>query len=77
MTDGTPGALREIGRQNPHLAMAMEIAADEIERLRDVIDCGTNAIRDALAVSGGDLERIAAMQRRMRHEMSVCKTGDG
>ena len=33
MTDGIPGALHEIGRQNPHLAMAMKIAADKIERL--------------------------------------------
>ncbi len=33
MTDGIPGALRAIGKQNPHLAMAMEVAADEHERL--------------------------------------------
>lgn len=44
-------------------------AATEIERLRNVIDCGTNAIRDAIALGGGDISRINSMQRRMRKEM--------
>jgi len=43
----------------------------EIQRLRNIIDCGCNAIRDAVAVSGGDLNRINAMQRRMRREMEA------
>ncbi len=43
----------------------------EIQRLRGVIDCGCNAIHDAVAVSGGDIERIDAIQRRMRREMTV------
>lgn len=41
----------------------------ENARLRGIIDCGCNAIRDALAVSGGDFRRIEAVQRRMRREM--------
>ncbi len=40
----------------------------EIKRLRDVINCGCNAVHDAIAVSGGDLRRINAVQRRMREE---------
>ena len=41
MDDGTANALREIGRQNPHLAMAMRTAADKIERLRMLLDEAT------------------------------------
>jgi len=51
-----------------HIAIATETLTEN-ERLRDIIDCGCNAIRDAVAVSGGDLNRIDAMQRRMRREM--------
>ncbi len=51
-------------------------AADEIGRLRDVIDCGCNAIRDAVALGGGDIKRIDAMQRRMRREMSPQSPND-
>ncbi len=40
----------------------------ETERLRDVIDCGCNAIHDAVGMGGGDLKRIDAVQRRMRRE---------
>ena len=47
-------------------------AADEIERLRGVIDCGCNAIRDAVVFGGGDIKRIDAAQRRMRREISIC-----
>ena len=46
----------------------------EIERLRGVIDCGCNAIRDAVALGGSDIKRIDAVQRRMRREMSVGDT---
>ncbi|KKN17937.1 hypothetical protein LCGC14_0960830 [marine sediment metagenome] len=46
-------------------------ATNEIKRLRDVIDCGCNAIHDAVGMGGGDLVRIDAMQRRMRREISV------
>ncbi len=53
------------------LAGGDNAVGDEIERLRAVIDCGCNAIRDAIAVSGGDLERIDAVQRRMRREMTM------
>ncbi len=41
----------------------------EIERLCNIIDCGCNAIHDAVVVSGGDLKRIDAIQSRMRLEM--------
>ena len=40
-----------------------------------LIDCGCSAIRDAMAVSGGDLKRIDAVQRRMRREMILNTTG--
>ena len=43
-------------------------AAAEIERLRDVIDCGCNAITDAVNLGGPDLIRVKAMVRRMRKE---------
>ncbi len=35
MADGITGALREIGRQNPHVHEAVNIAADEIILLRE------------------------------------------
>jgi hypothetical protein len=50
------------------------LVTEEELRLRDIIDRGCNAIHDAVAVSGGDLKRIDAVQRRMRREMSVCQT---
>lgn len=59
-SDFTPNKAREI----------IQLYQGEIGRLRDVIDCGCNAIHDAVAVSGGDLVRIDAMQRRMRREMA-------
>ncbi len=55
------------------LASKEELNA-EIERLRDVIDCGCDAIRDAIACGRGDLSRIDAMQRRMRREMMMVTT---
>lgn len=47
--------------------------AREVVRLRNVIECGCNAIQDSISMSGerGDLVRINAIQRRMRREMSV------
>ena len=44
-------------------------AMAEIERLRGVIDSGTDAIRGVIVRGGGDLERIDAIQRHMRREM--------
>ena len=41
----------------------------EIKRLRDVIDCGCNAILDAVRLGGPDIPRVEAMLRRMRREM--------
>ena len=38
MTDGISGALRELGRQNPHISVALNKAADEIEKLRDHLE---------------------------------------
>ncbi len=39
MTDGIPGALREIGRQNPFASVALNMAADEIHGLWQAIEC--------------------------------------
>jgi len=61
--------LRLMARRWKGVANYYDDAADEIERLRGVIDCGTNAIRGVIVRGGGDLERIDAMQRRMRREM--------
>ncbi len=36
-------------------------AEQEVKRLRDVIDYGTNAIHAAAAVSGGDLELVGEL----------------
>ncbi len=44
---------------------------NEIHQLKDIIDCGTNAIRDAIALGGGDLVRINAIQKRMRQEAGL------
>lgn len=48
----------------------------EAERLRDVIDCGTNAITDALQLCRPDIERVRAMVRRMRREREMGETRD-
>lgn len=78
--------LLEITRTNAkHMAKRDDVAgvannlnacADEIERLRDIIDCGCNAITDALNLGGPDLVRVGAMVRRMRSEMSGNRTKD-
>ena len=58
MTDGIPGALREIGKQNPHLAMAMKIAADEIEGLGEAIT--RNATEMAMMIRVDDWLEVRA-----------------
>ncbi len=41
---------------------------NEVQRLKDVIDCGCTAITDAINLGGPDIPRVKAMVRRMRRE---------
>lgn len=70
--------IEQEAKDTADLAARRSVIADqekEIERLRGVIDCGCNAIRDAIDTGGefphGDIRRIMALQRRMQREKTV------